>query len=128
MTISNAPPPRALVVDDDRTVAGLLTAFLGRLGIESEMAHDWPTAIKLLESAAWTLLVTDLQLQPGTPDGTHLIELARRRWPAIRTILVSGSASRDVALPMVSVADRFIPKPVPFADFANAVRELTAAD
>ena len=119
---------RVLVVDDDRAVSGVLCAFLDRLGVTPAAANDGDTAWRLLAEQPWHLLVTDLQLGPGSPDGLQLIAHARESCPGIRTILVSGSAARDFLLPASSVADRFLPKPVSFAAFSAAIRALAAPD
>lgn len=116
----------ALVVDDDRAVADLLAAFLQRLGLTVTVANTREEGSARLSGGGWSLLVTDLQLGGGGgAEGLDLLAQARRDCPGTRTILVSGSASPELATTAHHHgADLFLTKPVSFADFSNGVRSL----
>src|SRR6476620_10186994 len=54
------------------------------------------------------VLFTDVNL-PGSPNGVELAYIARRRWPSMVILIVSGKATlKDNEMPAGS---RFLPKP-----------------
>ena len=116
----------ALVVDDDRAVGDLLATFLRRLGFEVTVATTRDEAATHISGGGWSLLVTDLQIGGGGgAEGLELLAQARRDCPAAKTLLVSGSASTEIASTARDFgADIFLTKPVSFADFSQAVRSL----
>lgn len=122
---ASTPPTRVLVVDDEAAVAAVLRAFLEHLGVSATTVNDFATARSLLATAGWDLLVTDFQLGDDGHTGLELVRAARESCPGIRTLLVSGSLSRDHVLPRDGDgADEFLSKPVSFASFAAAVQRL----
>ena len=81
---------RILVVEDDEDLLDLTVKMLDRLGYKSTQAVDAYKAIKILEeSTDFDLLLTDIILS-GSIDGMQLAEEARRRWPDMRVLYMSG--------------------------------------
>ena len=66
----------ALLVEDDRLCRKLLKNHLSELGYQVEKAKDAKTAINLINSKAYNLILTDL----GLPDqpGATVIQAARQ--------------------------------------------------
>ncbi|MGY6278375.1 response regulator, partial [Methylomonas sp. MgM2] len=67
--------PHILIVDDDRELRQLLTAFLTRHAFRVDAAADGHAMHKLLETARFDLIVLDLML-PGE-DGLALCRRLR---------------------------------------------------
>ena len=112
-----------LLVEDDAAVRECLREVLDELGGQ---VSDAASAAEALERIAAEgvpdVLVTDLQLGPG-PNGLALIAAARRRWPGIRAMLISGT---DIEEPALDTGDRFLRKPFDVDTLARTVSELIA--
>lgn len=91
-----ASPYRALLVDDDEVVMLTLQAQLALSGLEVVCCSSGAQALALLQDAGqrFDLLVTD-QTMPGM-SGIDLCTQARRLWPGLPLLLVSGSMSELV--------------------------------
>jgi PAS domain S-box-containing protein len=82
---------RVLVVDDDASVRGITTTFLGELGHSTFEASDGAAALALLDSGEdIDLLVTDVAM-PGM-SGAELATRVRARWPEMPVLLLTGYA------------------------------------
>jgi DNA-binding response OmpR family regulator len=86
-------PPRILVAEDEEDLGGLLQRVLERRGFRVDLAEDGREALAALGSRPYAVLITDLWL-PGL-DGLRLVEAARRRWPALPVILMTGRGDRQ---------------------------------
>jgi CheY-like chemotaxis protein len=84
--------PVALVVDDDLSYRIFMRQFLELAGFAVLMESNGRLALRRLEQQEVTLLVTDL-VMPEI-DGLELIEIARRAFPALRIVAVSGDGGR----------------------------------
>jgi two-component system, OmpR family, response regulator len=71
-------------------------------------------------------LVTDTDLAPGGMDGLALAEEARRRWPGLGVVYVTGRPSK-LHGHVLRGRDRFLPKPVMPGAVVRAVRGLVGA-
>ncbi len=69
------------------------------------------------------VLVTDTDLAPGGMDGLALAAEARRRWPDLGVVYVTGRPSR-LDGQVLRARDRFLPKPVTRVALVRAVRGL----
>lgn len=108
-TVPN-PRKRILVVDDDEVVRVCASRILAEYGFEVEAAPDADTALKLLSTEPFDLLLTDLQL-PDL-DGIELIREAQRRKIRIRSLVISGYGTIGRAVEAVKAgAEQFITKP-----------------
>ncbi|MGQ0563115.1 MAG: response regulator [Gemmatimonadota bacterium] len=89
---------RILVVEDDAAVRRLLQRTLERAGFTVIAARDAAEAIELLSAdPAPDMVITDMLL-PGM-TGAELLAAAREMVPQIKTMLISGYSSEDLALP-----------------------------
>lgn len=121
---SSVSPPRILVVEDDEIVAALTTEMLGTAG-DVEWAPNGETAIAMLETADWDLIVVDIGL-PGM-SGLDLIKEIKQGNSLASTLILTGDASFDNAVEaMRAGADDFMSKPVDGSELIAKVGELTA--
>ncbi len=92
-----ALPPvagRALVVDDEDLVRASAADMLTELGFEILEASSAEEALEMLASGRPVdLLITD-HLMPGM-SGAALVYEVRKRWPQIRTVVISGYADAE---------------------------------
>ncbi len=72
------------------------------------------------------VLVTDTDLAPDGMDGLALAEEARRRWPGLGVVFVTGRPS-GLDGQVLGGRDRFLPKPVRRAALVRTVRGLVGA-
>jgi PAS domain S-box-containing protein len=88
----------ALLVDDEELVRASVSEMLAGLGYAVVEASSAAQALALLENGLVAdALVTD-HLMPGT-TGTELARAVRRRWPAMKVVIVSGYADVDDIAP-----------------------------
>ena len=100
---------RALLIEDDRKLAGLLTEFLSQHGVETAVAGDSAQALQHLGGSRFDILLMDLML-PGM-DGLTLTRKIRERW---KTPIIMVTARGDAADKIVGLelgADDYIAKP-----------------
>ncbi len=112
----------ALVAEDDPMVRMEAADVLGDAGFDVLEASTTLSALNQLEQhPEVALLFTDVQM-PGTFDGLALAHEARRRWPQMPIIVVSGKVTPD----QVQLPDRarFLHKPYYDITLARMLREL----
>jgi DNA-binding response OmpR family regulator len=100
---------RALLIEDDRKLAGLLTEFLGQHGVEAVVAPDGVQALQQIGQGRFDILLVDLML-PGM-DGLTLTRRIRER---SNTPLIMVTARGDDADKIVGLelgADDYLAKP-----------------
>jgi CheY-like chemotaxis protein len=98
---------KILVVDDEPSIRISLSLLLGEIGYSVSTAENGLAALASFRNEIPDILITDLYM-PGM-TGFELASVVRRRFPAVRTIAMSG-AFRDDAVPAGVVADAFFPK------------------
>ncbi|GGS12580.1 DNA-binding response regulator [Streptomyces aureoverticillatus] len=103
------PGPRVLVVDDDRTVAEVVTGYLNRAGYEVEQAEDGPAALERAAVRRPDLVVLDLML-PGM-DGLEVCRRLRARAPIPVIMLTARGDEDDRILGLELGADDYVTKP-----------------
>jgi DNA-binding response OmpR family regulator len=106
-----------LVVEDDRELVDLLNFALRRAGFGVQVAHDVPTALRLLEQAEADLAILDVNL--GAGSGFDVLKELRRRSEIPVIMLTGRHAEDDKVLAFELGADDYVVKP-----FSH--RELTA--
>ncbi|MCF3962710.1 response regulator transcription factor [Streptomyces fuscigenes] len=98
-----------LVVDDDPTVAEVVTAYLERAGFRVDRACDGPEALRLAEANTPALVVLDLML-PGM-DGLDVCRRLRERGPVPVIMLTARGDEDDRILGLEIGADDYVTKP-----------------
>lgn len=89
--------PHILIVDDDRSVAALMTEILAGAGYPTTSASSYDDALAVANRRTIDLVISDVVLGTGG-DGTDVVEGIRALQPRVRTLLVSGYA-RSAASP-----------------------------
>ncbi|KES08482.1 chemotaxis protein CheY [Streptomyces toyocaensis] len=109
------PPPdagsgaRVLVVDDDPTVAEIVTGYLDRAGYVVDRAGDGPDALARAAAHRPDLVVLDLML-PGM-DGLEVCRRMRGHGPVPVIMLTARGDEDDRILGLEVGADDYVTKP-----------------
>jgi DNA-binding response OmpR family regulator len=110
-------PTRVLVVEDDRTVAEVVTRYLEREGFVVESVGDGKEALARADAQLPDLVVLDIML-PGL-DGLEVCRRLRSRAPIPVVMLTARGSEEDRVLGLDLGADDYVSKPF-------SPRELTA--
>jgi DNA-binding response OmpR family regulator len=110
-------PTRVLVVEDDRTVAEVVTRYLEREGFAVESVGDGNEALARADAQLPDLVVLDIML-PGL-DGLEVCRRLRSRAPIPVVMLTARGSEEDRVLGLELGADDYVAKPF-------SPRELTA--
>ncbi|MFF0011840.1 response regulator transcription factor [Streptomyces sp. NPDC005374] len=101
--------PRVLVVDDDPTVAEVVSGYLDRAGYAVDRAADGPDALARAAAHRPDLVVLDLML-PGM-DGLEVCRRMRGRGPVPVIMLTARGDEDDRILGLEVGADDYVTKP-----------------
>ena len=119
---------RVLIIDDDFEIVQILTEVLTRMGHETDSAGDPVEGMQKSRKMTPDLIILDYHMPGNT--GAHLYESLRRNNATKITpiLFMSGEASPDQILAEISDTEwsRFLPKPVPLAEFRQTVTEMLA--
>jgi DNA-binding NtrC family response regulator len=100
-----------LIVDDERTLARAIKAFLTESGYEAEVAVDAEQALRLLETLRPDVVFSDVRL-PGM-DGIELLRRIRDFDPAVPVIIMTAHGTIEGAVEAVKLgAFDYLKKPV----------------
>jgi len=100
-----------LIVDDERTLARAIKAFLTESGYETEVAGDAEQALRLLETMRPDVVFTDVRL-PGM-NGIDLLRKIREFDPAIPVVIMTAHGTIEGAVEAVKLgAFDYLKKPV----------------
>jgi two-component system cell cycle sensor histidine kinase/response regulator CckA len=108
-----------LVVDDDPDIRTFVETILVEEGIEAVVAPDAQEALRCLAERCFDLLLTDIRM-PGL-DGFQLVRQARRAYPELRVLFMSGF-SREYHLD--PERDEFVAKPFRPRELLGCVYEI----
>jgi CheY-like chemotaxis protein len=97
-----------LLVDDDPSIRNLLARYLEKEGFKTSQAEDGIDALVKLRDTLPKVIVTDLQMP--RMSGWELIYVARRRFPTIPIVVLSGSIPREI--PAEVKPDRWFEKSI----------------
>lgn len=96
---------RALVVEDDRSWQSILTELLTDAGLTVDLAGNFDEASRLLREHSHRLAVVDLSLAGSdhrNHDGLRVLDAVRRHDPACRAILLTGYATVELAVSVLT--------------------------
>jgi len=96
-----------LIVDDEPSVRLTLSNVLAEVGYSVRSAEDGLCALREIRNEVPRLILSDLNMP--NMSGFELLSVIRRRFPAIRTIAMSGSFTGNEA-PSGVAADAFYQK------------------
>jgi CheY-like chemotaxis protein len=100
-------PATLLIVDDEPAIRESLSHALTERGYDVRSAHDGFSALSEIRNKVPGLLLSDLNMP--SMSGFELLSVVRRRFPAIRTIAMSGSFIGD-EVPSGVAADAYYQK------------------
>jgi DNA-binding NtrC family response regulator len=116
-----------LVVDDERTLARAIKAFLQESGYEAEVAGDAEQALGLLETLRPDVVFSDVRL-PGM-NGIELLRRIREFDPAIPVVIMTAYGTIEGAVEAVKLgAFDYLKKPVDLEELkllADRARETS---
>jgi len=116
---------KVLIIDDEKGIRDIFTDFLGLLGYDADVAADGPSGLALLQERRYDLVLTDL-VMPGM-SGLAVAQTMRHQYPELRIIVISGSADRFDIRQLEHEGFEYLIKPMPFAQFKQAVCRPDAA-
>lgn len=124
MTVSSL---RALVVDDSATIRNFVTATLEHAGYEVSTAKNGLEALKILPTASFHLVVTDVNM----PDinGLDLVRFVRNSATHKSTPLIiisTDGRERDRDRGMALGASAYLVKPFPPETLIELAKKVTA--
>jgi DNA-binding NtrC family response regulator len=106
---SQDQPPVIVLVDEETTIRQATASHLREASFEVVEAADSDEALRHLEASPEVHgLVTDAHL-PGRIDGHELAGLARKRWPDLVVVMMSGHS--DATSGPVPPGGEFVAKP-----------------
>ncbi|GAA4638075.1 response regulator transcription factor [Actinoallomurus vinaceus] len=113
---------RVLVVDDDPTVADVVSRYLVRDGHEVVCVADGYAALRAAEERPPDLVVLDLML-PGI-DGLEVCRRLRERWPVPIVMLTALGEETDRLIGLETGADDYVTKPFSPRELALRVKSV----
>jgi CheY-like chemotaxis protein len=116
---------RILIVDDEFSIRTTLSLVLCEIGYAVSTAEDGFSALTSLRKEIPDFLVCDLHM-PGM-SGFELSSIVRRRFPQVRTIMMSGAFHGD-EVPCGVAADAFFQKGSSLACLLKLIHSLQAED
>jgi len=104
---------KALIVDDDRTLADLLAFTMRRAGFEPYLAHDAASAVALFNQKVIDIVILDVNM-PGTPGLKNGFDVCRhiRQNSTVPIILLTVRDDEEDIIKGLNIgADDYILKP-----------------
>jgi len=87
---------RILIVDDEEPIRFILERTLRQEAGQIDVAADGQTAIEMLRTAVYDLILLDLQMAPV--DGLAVLDAARKQDPDVVVIILTGQGSLESAV------------------------------
>lgn len=117
---------RILLVEDEGLIRLVTSLALQGEGFEVVEAWNGDEAARLLDGPdGFDVLFTDVQM-PGTLDGLDVAMHARRRYPGMPVLVVSGYAPHLISrLGVLEPSAVFISKPYGLDELMATIRHLT---
>ncbi len=113
----------ALVIEDDRKVAGFITRGLGDARFEVDQCHSGEQAVELLVTKRYDVAILDLMLP--VIDGGSVLRMVRAKDPGPPIIVLSAKRSVDSRIEcLASGADDYITKPFSFAELLARIQAV----
>jgi len=125
--VQNAPgtvgPRRALVVDDEEVICELVSAVLTDEGYEVITAVSGRSAVELLRTQRFDVVVLDVMI-PGELNGLAALHEIRQIRPACRVILMTGRLPDDELEAQFRQADAHVLKPFHCQQLIDRLRDV----
>jgi two-component system response regulator PilR (NtrC family) len=112
--------PLALIIDDEPDICELLALTLGRMDIETSIAHDVAAAREQLSRRRFDLCLTDMRLPDG--DGLDLVKWMQTHTPGVPVAVITAHGNIETAVQALKLgAFDFISKPLDLKNLRNIV-------
>ncbi len=117
---------RVLIVDDEPHIRAAVARALNLKGYRAEEADGGHTALRMLQSAAYDLMVLDMQMPEL--DGIEVMHRTRQLQPDLPIIILTGHATLESAIAAVkSDAIDYLIKPASIHDIVATVASALQA-
>jgi two-component system, OmpR family, response regulator len=114
---------RALIVEDDRTIAAFLVKGLQEAGFAVDHAADGEAGVELATTVPYDVAVVDLMLPRR--DGLSMIQTLRERRIGTPVLILSAKHSVDDRVRGLEAGgDDYLTKPFAFAELLARVQAL----
>ncbi len=116
-----------LIIDDDIAVRTSLSLLLKQAKLDLRTAATPTDALDILRQQNIQLVILDMNFSNNTTgeDGLKLLEIIKKRYPAVSVILITGWASIDLAVKGMKLgASDFINKPWQNAHLLQSVKTV----
>jgi CheY-like chemotaxis protein len=111
------------MVEDNELIRELVADVLHGLGYEVTPAVTAEEALLQLDDLSVSLLLTDVRL-PGAMNGIALAQVARRRRPNIKIMLIGADLGESVPQELSGIADDVLRKPFTIPEFEERLSKL----
>ena len=96
MVEKNSPQVKILIVDDDKSIAGVLEGLVSSEGRTVHVCHDGMPALKRIEKERYDLILVDL-IMPKL-GGLDILKYAKKINPETIVVILTGYASLETAV------------------------------
>lgn len=113
---------KILILDDEHDILEIYQEILARIPSQPEIhtADSGPRALALLESEPFNLLLVDLRMP--TMDGFQVLMLVRRRFPALRVVVMTSAQDEQFRARAYAMGiDLYLEKPKTGKEIINFV-------
>jgi DNA-binding response OmpR family regulator len=114
-----SPATRVLVIDDEAVLRGLLREMLAACGYEADVAENGAAGVARFREGCYRAVITDF-LMPGM-NGFEVVRALRSLDPAIRIILLTGSAPHLTQAQAREMGLTLLHKPIALIELKAAV-------
>src|SRR6185437_2191343 len=114
-----------MIVEDDSVLALSIEAHLRKQGFEVEVADNPFAALDRLDVRKFTVVISNIAMPRGMPNGLSLARMARVRDAHCHVILITGSA--DLTTDAALFGPRVFAKPVDLDVLPAAIRKEIAS-
>ncbi len=113
---------KVLMVDDDRTLCDLVSAYLRNVGIDVACAYDGPQALRIQSEQPVDIVLLDVMLP--RVDGFEVLARVRRISDVPVIMLSAKGEETDRVRGLESGADDYLPKPFGSKELLARMRAL----
>jgi DNA-binding response OmpR family regulator len=125
MPVQAATALDILLVDDDRPLREMLTRSFEREGHRVTAVPDGETALDAASERSFDVVLLDVALGPGSPDGYEVCRELRCRRNAVAVIMLTALDSEaDAVLGLEAGADDYVVKPFRPAELRSRIRAV----
>ncbi|WP_347359722.1 sigma-54 dependent transcriptional regulator [Bdellovibrio sp.] len=103
---------KILIIDDEAPIRDVLSASLRDEGYQVSLAHDGESGIQAIRDVQPDVVFLDIWM-PGKYDGIEVLNLARKEFPHVEFVMISGHGTIETAVKATKLgAWDFIEKPL----------------